>query len=158
MSRIIRSVPSLRITFPYCRVFPTVLTKPLSAPHPLLRPRPPHLASPAPASPTLSRTMASAAAKRLAGKTILITGASSGIGRSTAREFARTSPNDLRLILAARRVDELEQVAKDIAAEVGDGVKVLPVKLDVSDPAAVRNFVPNLPEEWRDIHVLVNNA
>ncbi|KFA62738.1 hypothetical protein S40285_05008 [Stachybotrys chlorohalonatus IBT 40285] len=102
--------------------------------------------------------MASAAAKRLAGKTILITGASSGIGRSTAREFARTSPNDLRLILAARRVDELEQVAKDIAAEVGDGVKVLPVKLDVSDPAAVRNFVPNLPEEWRDIHVLVNNA
>ncbi|KEY66598.1 hypothetical protein S7711_01892 [Stachybotrys chartarum IBT 7711] len=102
--------------------------------------------------------MASAAAQRLAGKTILITGASSGIGRSTAREFARTSPNDLRLILAARRVDELEQVAKDIAAEVGDGVKVLPVKLDVSDPTAVRNFVPNLPEEWRDIHVLVNNA
>ena len=85
--------------------------------------------------------MASAAAKRLAGKTVLITGASSGIGRSTAQEFARTSPNDLRLILTARRVDELEQLAKEIADEVGAGVKVLPVKLDISDPAAVRTFV-----------------
>ncbi|KAH7322962.1 hypothetical protein B0I35DRAFT_450146 [Stachybotrys elegans] len=101
---------------------------------------------------------ASAAAKRLAGKTILITGASSGIGRSTALEFARTSPSDLRLILTARRVDELQILAAEITKEVGDGVKVLPVKLDVSDAAAVKGFVPSLPEEWQDINVLVNNA
>jgi 3-hydroxy acid dehydrogenase/malonic semialdehyde reductase len=100
----------------------------------------------------------SAAAKRLAGKTVLITGASSGIGRATALEFARTSPQSLRLILTARRADVLAQVAADIKAEVGDGVQVLPVELDVSDPEAVRSFVPNLPEAWRDIHVLVNNA
>jgi 3-hydroxy acid dehydrogenase/malonic semialdehyde reductase len=107
----------------------------------------------------MSSSSLSAAGQRLAGKTVLITGASSGIGRSTAREFARTCPKgNLRLILAARRVDELQSLAADIAADVGDGVKVLPVQLDVSNPEAVRNFVPGLPEEWRDIHVLINNA
>lgn len=102
---------------------------------------------------------AAAAAKRLEGKTVVITGASSGIGRSTAFEFARTAPtNNLRLILTARRVDTLNQIAEDIRKEVGDGVKVLPVKLDVSNPDEVRQFVPNLPAEFKDIHVLVNNA
>lgn len=102
--------------------------------------------------------MASAAAKRLAGKTVLITGASSGIGRSTALEFARTSPDNLRLILTARRINSLNELASQIAQEVGQGVKVLPVKLDVSKPEEVREFVGNLPEEWQDINVLVNNA
>lgn len=104
---------------------------------------------------------ASAASKRLHNKTIVITGASSGIGRSTAFEFARTAgPNSgLKLILTARRIDALEQIAKEIKAEVGeDGVQVLPVKLDVSVPEEVRGFVEGLPEEWRDINVLVNNA
>ncbi|KAK5998134.1 NADP-dependent 3-hydroxy acid dehydrogenase [Cladobotryum mycophilum] len=101
----------------------------------------------------------SAAAKRLAGKTILITGASSGVGRSTALEFARTNPNgDLRLIITARREEALKELAAEIAKEVGDGVKVLPVKLDVTNPNEVRDFVDSLPEEWRDIHVLLNNA
>lgn len=96
--------------------------------------------------------------KRLEGKTIVITGASSGIGRSTAVEFARTSPNNLRLVLTARRLDTLKEVAAQILKEVGEGVKVLPFKLDVSNPEEVRNFVSNLPEEWRDINILVNNA
>ncbi|ROW05645.1 hypothetical protein VSDG_00311 [Cytospora chrysosperma] len=100
-----------------------------------------------------------AAAKRLEGKTIVITGASSGIGRSTAFEFARTAPqNGLKLVLTARRIETLHQVAAEIKKEVGDGVKVLPVQLDVSKPEEVRQFVPNLPEEFKDIHVLVNNA
>lgn len=105
------------------------------------------------------RTMASSAmGKRLEGKTIVITGASSGIGRSTAAEFARTSPNNLRLILTARRIDTLKQIAADITKEVGDGVKVLPFQLDVSKPEEVSSFVEKLPEEWRDIDILVNNA
>ncbi|KAK3353520.1 oxidoreductase [Lasiosphaeria hispida] len=104
-----------------------------------------------------TRTM-SAVAKRLSGKTIVITGASSGIGRSTAFEFARTAPDNLRLILTARRLDVLEELAVKIREAVGDGVKVLPVRLDVSNPEEVRAFVPGLPEEWRDINVLVNNA
>lgn len=108
----------------------------------------------------LKRTMASSAvAKRLQGKTVLITGASSGIGRATALEFARTAPqNNLRLILTARRIDALREVAADIEKEVGSGVAVLPLKLDVSNLEEIKQFVPSLPQEWRDIHVLVNNA
>jgi len=97
-------------------------------------------------------------AKRLEGKTIIVTGASSGIGQSTALEFARTSPKSLKLILTARRIDKLKEIAADIQREVGEGVKVLPVQLDVSNPEEVRNFLPNLPAEFRDIDVLVNNA
>lgn len=111
-----------------------------------------------PHPPIAARTMSSAVAKRLEGKTVVVTGASSGIGRSTAFEFARTSPKNLRLILTARRIDTLKQIAEEIKKEVGDGVQVLPVQLDVSNPAQVKSFVPNLPEEWKNIDVLVNNA
>lgn len=96
--------------------------------------------------------------KRLDGKTILITGASSGIGRSTAFEFARTSPRNLKLILTARRIDSLNQIAAEIVQEVGAGVKVLPVQLDVSNAEDVRALLSKLPAEFKDIDVLVNNA
>lgn len=101
---------------------------------------------------------ASAMGDRLKGKTIVITGASSGIGRATAVEFAKTSPHDLKLVLTARRLETLQEVAEEIKREVGEGVKVLPFKLDVSQPDQVRSFVGRLPEEFRDIDVLVNNA
>ena len=101
---------------------------------------------------------AAAMGKRLEGKTIVITGASSGIGRSTAVEFARTSPKSLKLVLTARRIDLLKQVAEDIKKEVGEGVQVLPVQLDVSNPSEVRGFVGSLPAEFQEIDVLVNNA
>ncbi|KJX96513.1 oxidoreductase like protein [Zymoseptoria brevis] len=106
----------------------------------------------------LSRTMSTAMAKRLEGKTIVVTGASSGIGRSTAIEFARTSPSNLKLVLTARRIDALKQIAEEITKELGSGVKVLPVQLDVSQPDQVRSFVENLPKEFQNIDVLVNNA
>lgn len=102
--------------------------------------------------------MATAMAKRLEGKTIVVTGASSGIGRSTAMEFARTAPKNLKLILTARRIDTLKEIAAEINKEVGEGVKVLPIKLDVSKPEKVKAFVGRLPEEFREIDVLVNNA
>jgi 3-hydroxy acid dehydrogenase / malonic semialdehyde reductase len=102
--------------------------------------------------------MASTMSKRLTGKTVLISGASSGIGRSTAFEFARTCPEDLKLILTARRIDGLKQIAADIAKEVGNSVKVLPVQLDISNAEQVRGFVDNLPAEFKEVDVLVNNA
>ena len=102
--------------------------------------------------------MTTAMGKRLEGKTIVVTGASSGIGRSTAFEFARTSPKNLRLILTARRIDALKQIAEEIKKEVGDGVKVLPVQLDVSNEEEVRGFVGSLPADFKNIDVLVNNA
>ena len=102
--------------------------------------------------------MATAMGKRLEGKTIVITGSSSGIGKSTAMEFARTSPKNLKLILTARRIDTLKQIAQEIKEEVGEGVKILPVKLDVSNPEEVRGFVESLPAEFKEIDVLINNA
>jgi 3-hydroxy acid dehydrogenase/malonic semialdehyde reductase len=102
--------------------------------------------------------MSTAMAKRLEGKTVLITGASSGIGKSTAQEFARTAPKNLKLILTARRIDSLKQLATDITNEVGSGVQVLPVQLDVSKPDEVSQLVQNLPKEFQEIDVLVNNA
>jgi 3-hydroxy acid dehydrogenase/malonic semialdehyde reductase len=107
------------------------------------------------------RNTSSAISKRLSGKTILITGASSGIGRATALEFARTSPQSLKLVLTARRLDALKELAQEIKKEVGDGVKVLPVKLDVSDGEEIKKFVGGLKERdggWGDVDVLVNNA
>ncbi|KAF2023609.1 NAD(P)-binding protein [Setomelanomma holmii] len=97
-------------------------------------------------------------AKNLSGKTVLITGASSGIGRSTAFEFARTSPENLKLILTARRVDRLYQISNEIREEVGDGVRVYAKQVDVSKPQEVDALVPSLPEEFRDVDILVNNA
>ncbi|CZR69294.1 probable dehydrogenase [Phialocephala subalpina] len=102
--------------------------------------------------------MASAMAKRLEGKTILITGASSGIGRSTAFEFARTSPKSLRLVLTARRFDTLQKAASEINKEVGDGVKIFCHAMDVGKPEDIDAFMPSLPEEFRDIDILFNNA
>lgn len=100
----------------------------------------------------------SAAASRLKGKTIVITGASAGIGRSTAIDFARTCPTDIKLVLAARRIDTLRDLAHQIETDYGDGVKICPARLDVSNPQEVKGFVNSLPEEFRDIDVLVNNA
>lgn len=94
----------------------------------------------------------------LEGKTVLITGASSGIGRSTAFEFARACPGNLKLILTARRIDSLKQVASEINENFGKGVQILPVQLDISDANAVRGFVGQLPAEFNEIDILVNNA
>ena len=101
--------------------------------------------------------MSSRVAERLKGKTVVITGASSGIGKSTAIEFARTQPDDLKLILTARRENTLKELAKEIEG-FAKGVKVLPVKLDVSKPEEVQSFVGNLPQEFKNVDVLVNNA
>ncbi|CAG8087425.1 unnamed protein product [Penicillium salamii] len=138
-----RSIGHLRLSYP-------LTTSSLSA-HPTLLASTVNRAS-------IQRTMASAIAKRLEGKTVVVTGASSGIGKSTAKEFARSSPKNLKLILTARRIDTLKEVAAEIKQEVGDGVQVLPVKLDVSSPEEINNFVPSLPEEFQQIDVLVNNA
>lgn len=73
-------------------------------------------------------------------------------------EFARTSPKSLKLILTARRIDTLKEVAKEIKEEVGTGVHVLPLKLDVSNPNEVRGFVGSLPADFKEVDILVNNA
>ncbi len=119
---------------------------------------PPQITTTTTTARKMSTTLPPSASKRLQGKTVLITGASSGIGRSCALEFARAAPQDLKLVLTARREDRLKELAEEIRKEVGEGVKVWTAGLDVADKEAVRGFVGGLPEEFKGVDVLVNNA
>ncbi|KAK9380881.1 uncharacterized protein V2V93DRAFT_369809 [Kockiozyma suomiensis] len=100
-------------------------------------------------------SLGSAAASRLSGKTILITGASSGIGKATAYLFAEASGGEVTLILTARRVSVLDSIKTDLEAKYPK-TKVYPIGLDVSKLDAIDKFVAELPV--KDIDVLVNNA
>ncbi|UIJ71857.1 SDR family oxidoreductase [Aurantimonas sp. HBX-1] len=82
-------------------------------------------------------------------KTILITGASSGIGAAIALELGKTGA---RLALGARRTDRLEQLAEEIGGEV------LVRRLDVTDRADVAAFADAARERFGRIDVIVNNA
>ncbi|MEQ6916757.1 SDR family NAD(P)-dependent oxidoreductase [Halomonas aquatica] len=81
----------------------------------------------------------------------MITGATSGFGRAAARRFAA---DDWSLILTGRRSERLEALKK----ELGDSVEVLTLTLDVRDAEAVARAVDELPEAFREVTCLVNNA
>ena len=84
-------------------------------------------------------------------KTIFITGASSGFGEATARKF---SSEGHRLVLLARRREKLI----DLAHQLGGENKCHLISADVRDKEEVENALSGLPEEFRSIDVLVNNA
>lgn len=86
-------------------------------------------------------------------RVVFITGASSGIGEACARAFARARA---RLLLAARRGDRLERLAAEIASESGVPIHLL--NIDVRDRSVVAEALDCLPDEWKSVDVLVNNA
>ncbi len=86
-------------------------------------------------------------------KTVLITGASSGIGYGCANAFAREGA---RLILTARRKERLDKFAKEL--EKNFRAEVLTIQLDVRNQPAVEKAIQSLPASWQNIDVLVNNA
>jgi NADP-dependent 3-hydroxy acid dehydrogenase YdfG len=86
-------------------------------------------------------------------KTILITGATSGIGEATARLFAAKGQ---RLILTGRRGERLGPLKE--ALEKHPGCKVHALEMDVRDRQRVEQAIRKLPEDWKEIDVLVNNA
>eukprot|EP00892_Ulva_mutabilis_P012717 jgi/Ulvmu1/9818/UM056_0059.1 len=89
----------------------------------------------------------------IAGKLVLITGASSGIGAACAEAFAAQS---CHLILLARREQRLLDMKTRLESEYN--VKVVTLVKDMSDISAVKNVLEELPEDCRDIDILVNNA
>lgn len=89
----------------------------------------------------------------LKNKIVCITGASSGIGAACASEFAKQG---CALLLAARRIDRLEALAVGLRSQ--HGVRVHTAKLDVTNQKEVAQTFTSLPQDWRAIEVLVNNA
>jgi 3-hydroxy acid dehydrogenase/malonic semialdehyde reductase len=86
-------------------------------------------------------------------RTVLVTGASAGIGAACARAFAAAGA---RLVLGARRTGRLEALAAELRDAHGAESHLL--ELDVRDAGAVSAAVAGLPAEWAEIDVLVNNA
>ncbi len=84
---------------------------------------------------------------------ILITGASSGIGRACAKAFAQLGA---RLILIARRKERLHELAAELKER--HHTRSYLIELDVRDRKGVQQVFNKLPEEWQKIDVLVNNA
>lgn len=98
------------------------------------------------------------AAERIAGKTVFLTGASSGIGQATALELTEAAGGDLRIILAARRAERLEELKKEIEKR-HQKAEVLAFPLDVSKHREVaKTLDEKLPKEWSNVDILINNA
>ena len=84
-------------------------------------------------------------------QTAFITGATSGIGKATATIFAK---NNIRLILCGRRIEKLKELEK----ELGTYTDVTTLSFDVSKREDVKNAVNSLPENFKKIDILINNA
>ena len=81
--------------------------------------------------------------------TVLVTGATAGFGRAVARRFVADGH---RVIATGRRAERLEALRQEL------GAALMPFPLDVTDAAAAAGLPASLPEGWREVDVLVNNA
>ncbi len=86
-------------------------------------------------------------------KIVLITGASSGFGYATAKLLGQ---NGAKLIIAARRVEKLKKLADELNKT--EGISSYVLELDVRNQKSVENAIKNLPENWKSIDILINNA
>lgn len=84
-------------------------------------------------------------------KTVLITGATSGIGRATARELAK---HGINLILCGRRQERLDTIQQALSTQTN----VHTLNFDVRDKDAVFNAIDSLPADFKQIDILINNA
>ena len=84
-------------------------------------------------------------------KTVLITGATSGIGKATAQIMAK---NNYKIILCGRRKERLAELEKELSAFT----EVHSLSFDVRDKKDVFESINSLPEEFSEIDVLINNA
>jgi 3-hydroxy acid dehydrogenase / malonic semialdehyde reductase len=84
---------------------------------------------------------------------VLITGATAGFGEACARKFAA---NGYDLIITGRRNDRLQQLQQDL--EKTHGIRVLPLNFDVREEPAVTATLNSIPDEWKKVSILINNA
>lgn len=89
----------------------------------------------------------------ISGQTVLITGASSGIGQACAWRFAEAG---CKLVLIARRVERLQALQKELVEKYKVGVHIVP--LDVRDVEAIQKLPGQLPAGFQQVDILVNNA
>lgn len=86
-------------------------------------------------------------------KIVLITGATAGIGEACAKKYAA---NGYNLILTGRREDRLKTLAAQLENE--HGIQVLSLVFDIRNRNTVETTFASLPEQWRNIDILINNA
>ncbi len=86
-------------------------------------------------------------------KIVFITGATSGFGKAIAEKFASQKTD---CIITGRRAEKLKALAENLQSTFG--VKILPLVFDVRNREDVFKAIKNLPSEWQNIDVLVNNA
>lgn len=86
-------------------------------------------------------------------KIVLISGATAGIGEALAWKFAE---NNCNLILTGRRADRLEKIKSELSQKFG--IDVLTLNFDIRQLAEVEKAVQSIPEDWRKIDILINNA
>lgn len=84
-------------------------------------------------------------------RTVLITGATSGIGKATAELLAK---QNYKIIICGRR----ESILEEIKEALSEFTEVFSLKFDVRNKDEVQNAFNTLPEEWKNIDVLINNA
>ncbi|MBR9845229.1 MAG: SDR family NAD(P)-dependent oxidoreductase [Algicola sp.] len=84
-------------------------------------------------------------------KTALITGATSGIGRATAHEFAK---HGINLVLCGRRQERLDTIKKALSKQTD----VYTLNFDVRDKVATQSAIASLPDTFKTIDILINNA
>lgn len=86
-------------------------------------------------------------------KTVLVTGATAGIGAAIADRFAKEG---YRIIVTGRRKERLETISERLKHE--HQTEVFPLNFDIRSQEEVENAIDSLPDEWKTIDVLVNNA
>lgn len=87
------------------------------------------------------------------GRIVLITGATAGIGKATAEVFAQ---NGYAVILTGRRTERLEEFKTQLEKNYNSNVQILP--FDVRDLDATNAAIEALPDEWKNVDILINNA
>ncbi|XP_007253598.3 retinol dehydrogenase 12 [Astyanax mexicanus] len=95
-----------------------------------------------------------ASSVRLDGKTVIITGANTGIGKETARDLAKRGA---RVILACRDVEKAEAARKELVEDSGNP-NIVAKEMDLSDTKSIREFADIINTEEKQLNILINNA